>query len=132
MDGFSFIREGEEIFTRYWGGHVEVVTAFFSRPRPREQLIAWLDLQLYKEIHVVPGKAQALIDMYEKLDDEAERGEYEAEAYELADEIRHYRLLADIRESITGKKLKATETRPTAEQLKLEAVRRKYDTEGPL
>ena len=46
MDAFSIIREVEGIFTRYWGGHFEVVTVFFSRPRPREQLIAWLDLQI--------------------------------------------------------------------------------------
>lgn len=133
MDAFSFIREIEAIFTRYWGGHFEVVTVFFSCPRPREQLIAWLDLQLYKEIHVVPGKAQALIDMYEKLDGEVERGEYEAEAYELADEIQHYRLLADIRELISGAKLKATEAKPTNEQLRLEEVRRKYSaSKSPL
>jgi len=54
MDAFSIIRDVEGIFTRYWGGQFEVVTTFFSRPRPREQLIAWLDLQLYKDIHVVP------------------------------------------------------------------------------
>ncbi|MGH7766998.1 MAG: hypothetical protein ACREQP_06045, partial [Candidatus Binatia bacterium] len=121
-------QEVEEIFTRYWGGHFEVVTAFFSRSRPREQLIAWLDVQLYKEIHVVPGKARALIEMYEKLDSEIERGEYEAEAYEMADEVQHYRLLADIRQLITGANLKATEAKPTAEQLNLEQVRRKYAT----
>lgn len=126
MDAFSFIQEVEQIFSRYWGGHFEVVTTFFSRPRPREQLIAWLDVQLYKEIHVVPGKARALIEMYEKLDSEIERGEYEAEAYEMADEIQHYRLLADIRQLITGVNLKATEAKPTEEQLKLEQVRRKY------
>jgi len=126
MDAFSFIQEIETTFSRYWGGHFEAVTTFFSRPRPREQLIAWLDVQLYKEIHVVPGKARALIEMYEKLDSEIERGEYEAEAYEMADEVQHYRLLADIRQLITGCNLKATEAKPTAEQLKLEEVRRKY------
>jgi hypothetical protein len=56
MNAFSFLREVEEIFTRYWGGHFEVVTTFFSRLRLREQLIAWIDVQLYKEIHVMPGK----------------------------------------------------------------------------
>lgn len=132
MDALSFISEVEAVFSKYWGGHFEVVTTFFAKPRARERLIAWLDLQLYKEIHVVPGKAQALIDMYDKLDVEVERGEYEAEAYELADEIQHYRLLADIRELITGKRLKATEAAPTPEQRKLEAVRRKYSAQGPL
>lgn len=126
MDPLSFIQEIEAVFSRYWGGHFEAVTAFFSRPRPREQLVSWLDVQLYKEIHVVPRKAQELIDLYDKLDAEVERGEYEAEAYEMADEIQHYRLLADIRELITGSKLKATAAGPTKEQLTLEEVRRKY------
>jgi hypothetical protein len=133
MDALSFIQEVEKTFSRYWGGHFEAVTAFFSRPRPREQLVAWLDVQLYKEIHVVPRKAQELIDMYETLDAaEVERGEYEAEAYEMADEIQHYRLLADIRELVTGEKLKAANAKPTPEQINLEAVRRKYAREGPL
>lgn len=127
----GIISEVESIFSRYWGGHYEVVAAFFSEPRPRRELISWLDLQLYKEIHVVPGKAQALIDLYEKLDDEVERGEYEAEAYELADEVQHYRLLADLRELITGQRLKAAEAKPTAEQIKLEEVRKRYADASP-
>ncbi len=131
-DAAAFIREVEEAFTKYWGGHFEAVSTFFALPRPREQLLAWLDLQLYKEIHVVPGKARALIDMYERLDSEIERGDYEAEAYEMADEIQHYRLLADIRELITGDRLKATAAKATPEQVKLEAVRRKYEKGSPL
>jgi len=126
MDTQSFISEVETIFAKYWGGHVEVVRTFFSTPRPKEQLLAWLNVQLYKEIHVVPGKAQEIIDMYEQLDSELERGEFEAEAYELADEIFHYRLLGDIAELIMGKRVRPTEVHPTPEQLKLEGVRRKY------
>lgn len=132
MDSFSFVKEVDQIFHQYWGGHYEVVATFFSKPRPQEELIAWLDVQLYKEIHVVPPKAQALIDMYEKLDSEVERSEYEAEAYEMADEVQHYRLLADIRDLVTGKRLKATEAKATPEQVKLEAVRRKYEKSAPL
>jgi len=132
MDSFSFVREVDDIFSRYWGGHYEVVSTFFSQPRPQEQLVAWLDVQLYKEIHVVPPKAQALIDMYDKLDTEVERSEYEAEAYEMADEIQHYRLLADIRELVTGKRLKATEAKATPEQVKLEGVRHRYEKSAPL
>src|SRR5947208_4515948 len=90
-DAARFVRAVEGVFHQYWGGHYEVVETFFGQPRPRQQLIAWLELQLYKEIHVVPGKARELIDLYERLDAEVERGELEAEAYELADEIQHYR-----------------------------------------
>ena len=127
-----FIRQVESVFHQYWGGHVEVVTTFFSQPRPREQLLKWLDLQLYKEIHVVPDHLRALVEMYDKIDSEVERGEYEAEAYEMADETQHYRLLADIRELITGERLKATGWKATPEQKKLEEVRLKYGGKGPL
>jgi hypothetical protein len=132
MDPLTFVSDVDAVFTKYWGGHFEVVTTFFSVYRPKDQLMAWLDLQLYKEIHVVPGKAKELIDMYDHLDTEVERGEYEAEAYELADEVQHYRLLADIRELITGARLKAAEAKATPEQVKLEGVRAKYRTSSPL
>src|SRR5713226_532792 len=116
----------ESAFQQYWGGHFEVVKSFFSEPRPREQLIAWLELQLYKEIHVVPGKAREIIELYEKLDVEIERGEFEAEVYELADEVQHYRRLADVLELITGQRRPALDYKATPEQKELEGVRRKY------
>lgn len=124
-DPASFVRGVEEIFHRYWGGHYEAVKTFFGEPRPREQLVAWLDLQLYKEIHVVPDKAREIIEMYEHLDDTVERGEFEAEAYELADEVQHYRRLADIYELLTGRRRPALAYQATPEQKELEAVRRR-------
>jgi hypothetical protein len=131
-DAASFVREVERVFHQYWGGHYEVVETFFGRPRPREQLVAWLELQLYKEIHVVPGKVRELLAMYEQLDQGVERGALEAEAYELADEIQHYRLLADILELLTGQRRPALSYRPTPAQTALEDVRRKYAGSGPL
>jgi hypothetical protein len=128
----EFVQLVEELFHQYWGGHFEVVKTFFGAPRPREQLLAWLELQLYKEIHVVPGKARELIALYEQLDDTVERGEFEAEAYELADEVQHYRLLADVYEFLTGRRRAALEFQATPEQKELEAVRQRYAESGPL
>jgi hypothetical protein len=128
----GFVGAVEAVFHQYWGGHFEIVKAFFSRPRPREQLLAWLELQLYKEIHVVPGKAREIIEMYERLDVEVERGEFEAEVYELADEVQHYRLLADVAEMITGRRRPALDYEATPEQVALEGVRRKYAQSAPL
>jgi len=131
-DTTAFVSEVEAIFQQYWGGHYEVVKTFFGRPRPREQLLAWLEVQLYKEIHIVPVIARRIIEMYDKLDIEIERAEFEAEAYELADEAQHYRLLADIVEMLTGERRPARGFTATPEQLDLEAVRRKYADHGPL
>ncbi|HTE87177.1 MAG TPA: hypothetical protein VK821_20900 [Dehalococcoidia bacterium] len=131
-DAVAFVQEVESVFQLFWGGHYEVVKTFFSKPRPREQLIAWLELQLYKEIHIVPGKAREIIELYEKLDVEVERGEFEAEVYELADEVQHYRRLADVLELITAQRRPALDYKATPEQKDLEGVRRKYAQSNPL
>ncbi|HEY8695400.1 MAG TPA: hypothetical protein VIR57_21940 [Chloroflexota bacterium] len=121
----------EGVFQCYWGGHYEAVKTFFGQPRPRDQLIAWLELQLYKEIHVVPRKAREIIEMYERLDVEVDRGEFEAECYELADEVQHYRLLADVLELLVGERRPAVAYQATPEQRELEAVRRAYAGSSP-
>jgi hypothetical protein len=131
-DAGRFVCGVESVFHQFWGGHYEVVKTFFSEPRPREQLTAWLELQLYKEIHVVPEIARKIIALYEKLDKEIERGEFESECYELADEAQHYRLLADVYETLTGQRKPALAFKPTPEQLALEAVRKKYRDSSPL
>lgn len=126
LDAAGTVRHIEGVFQQYWGGHYEVVKTFFGERRPREQLIAWLELQLYKEIHVVPKKAREILEMYEQLDVEVERAAFEAECYELADEVQHYRLLADVLELLTGQRRPALAYKATPEQLELEGVRRKY------
>lgn len=128
----TFVAEVESAFYPFWGGHCEVVRTFFSQERPQEQLIAWLELQLYKEIHVVPIKAREIIELYERLDLDLDRGEFEAECYELADEVQHYRVLADVLELITGQRRPARDFKPTLEQRDLEAVRQKYANKGEL
>ncbi|GEM_PF-2147924 len=132
MSSAEFTSAVENVFHQYWGGHYEVVKTFFGQPRDRQQLIDWLELQLYKEIHVVPEIARKVIALYEKLDVEIERGEFESECYELADEAQHYRLLADILEGITGQRRSALVFKPTKEQVDLEAVRNKYANSTPL
>lgn len=100
----ALVEEIDRIFQRYWGGHYEVVKSFFGQPHPREQLVLWLEGQVRKEIQSIPGQAHRILEMYEKLDDEVDRGEMEREAYDMANEIEHYRLLADILELVTGQR----------------------------
>jgi len=105
----TFVDEVDRVFHRYWGGHYEVVKIFFSRPRSKDDLVAWLEAQAHKEIQSIPRQAQAILDMYRTLDDETERGELQREAYEMADEIQHYRLLADVLEMVSGRRRPARE-----------------------
>ena len=108
----------------YWGGIKELVEKYFSQPRPMDQDVFWLRVTLYKEIKSVPKILPVLQDQYSKLDQEVDRHLYEGIAYELADEIKHYRLLADTLEWLTGQKVIANQCSPSPEQTKLEELRK--------
>ncbi|MBM2810196.1 MAG: hypothetical protein HW416_955 [Chloroflexi bacterium] len=105
----AFVEEVTGIFSQYWGGHYEVVQTFFSRKPAQEDLVNWLEWQAHKEIQSIPRQAKSILEMYENLDEEVERGEMRHEAYEMADEILHYCVLTDILEMITGRRRPARE-----------------------
>lgn len=108
----------------YWGGTRQLVEEYFSRPRPVEQNVYWLKVTLYKEIKSVTKILPKLAELYPKIDRGCDRYAYEGLAYELADEVKHYRLLADIFEWLTKEKIAADQCSPSAEQNRLEELRR--------
>lgn len=114
----------ESAAEHYWGGIKELVEKYFSRPRPMERNIYWIKVTLYKEIKAVPKILAILGEQYPQLDRKVDRTIYEGLAYELADEIKHYRLLADAFEWLTGGKVCADECSPSPEQIKLEELRK--------
>lgn len=113
----------ESSMAHYWGGIKELVERYFAKPRPVEQDIYWLRVTIYKEIKAVPKILPILKDQYPKLDREVDRHIYEGIAYELADEIKHFRLLADTLEWLTGERVYADQCSPSPEQTKLEELR---------
>ena len=113
----------ESSMDHYWGGLKELVELYFAKPRPVEQDITWLRVTAYKEIKAIPKILPILRDQYPKLDREVDRHLYEGIAYELADEIKHYRLLADMLEWLTGEKVYADQCSPSSEQTRLEELR---------
>jgi hypothetical protein len=106
-----------------WGGIKELVEKYFSKPRPLEKDMDWIKVTLYKEIHSVPRILPQITNLYDKIDIEIDRHSYEDIAYELADEVKHYRLLADIFEWATGEKISPRDCHPSSQQTKLEQLR---------
>ncbi len=115
----------ESALENYWGGTRQLVEEYFSRPRPIEQNVYWLKVTLYKEIKSVTKILPKLAELYPKIDRGFDRYSYEGLAYELADEVKHYRLLADIFEWLTKEKIAADQCSPSQEQTGLEELRRK-------
>ena len=114
----------ESSLDHYWGGIKELIEQYFSKPRPMEQDVYWLKVTMYKEIKAVPKILPVLREQYFKLDRDLDRHLYEGMAYELADEVKHYRLLADTLEWLTGEKAYADRCSASPEQTKLVELRK--------
>ena len=114
----------ESDFELYWGGIKELVEGYFSKSRPVEQDVYWIKVTLYKEIKAIPKILPVLKDQFAKLDREVDRHVYEGIAYELADEVKHFRLLADTLEWLTGERVYADQCFPSPEQTRLEELRK--------
>lgn len=103
---------------RWWAGEAEVVRVYFSRKRKKEDDIRWLTLQAAREL----GTAVRLLDdapgMVDGIEASVNRHEFEAAMRSLYEEARHYRLLADILEPLTGKKVDPKEILPYSGTLK--------------
>ncbi len=98
------------IIDQYTAGEAEVVRVFFSRPRTKEEYLDMVLRQIGREVQIAHWLPKAG-PMGERL----ERGVGRWELYEalehMADEIKHYALLADIAEWLAGGALTAEELR---------------------
>ena len=108
----------------YWGGIKELVERYFARPRSLDKDIYWIRVTLYKEIRSIPRILPVLGRFYRWIDRRMDRHIYEGIAYELADEVKHYRLLADILEWATGNGVYADQCSASPEQTRLEGLRK--------
>lgn len=114
----------ESSIEHYWGGIKELVEVYYSRARRLEQELYWLKVSVYKEIKAIPKILPILGEQFSRLDRGLDRRLYEGLAYEMADEIKHYRLLADIVEWLTKEKVYPAQCGPSPEQTKLEELRK--------
>ena len=98
------------IIQRYTAGEAEVVRAFFSRPRTPEEYLDMALRQIGREVqiaHWLPKTGP----MGQKLEQGIGRWELHETLQQMADEIKHYALLADIAEWLAGRRLSAQELR---------------------
>src|SRR5436190_9381665 len=98
------IQQLREAPARWWAGEAEVVRVYFSRPRSAASDARWLQLQAARELGAAARAASAMPQMFEAIDVAVDRHELENAARGMYEEVRHYRLLADILQEITGEK----------------------------
>lgn len=98
------------IIAQYTSGEAEVVRAFFSRPRTKEEYLNVTLRQMGREA-IAAHWLHRLGPMGDQLEYGVGRWELYGKLQHMADEIKHYALLADVAEWVAGRKLSGEELR---------------------
>jgi rubrerythrin len=120
------IRPLQRLARRYWAAEAEVVRAYFRRSRRSARHIRWLKAQAFKEYSAIKPLLAALIKLYPYIDRGEDRHQYEELIEKLADETKHARLIMDLLEDITGKKVTPKDLLWLPEDKKLAKIRARY------
>jgi hypothetical protein len=103
------IRQLRQAPARWWAGEAEVVRVYFSRTRTAASDARWLKLQAARELGAAIRAARGAPKLFEAVEDSVDRHDLENAVRGMYEEVRHYRLLADLLEEITGEKPRAAE-----------------------
>src|SRR5712691_12769241 len=98
------------IIDQYTSGEAEVVRVFFSRPRTPDEYLDMTLRQMGREA-IAAHWLDRLGPMGDRLEAGVERWQLYWRLQHMADEIKHYALLADVAEWVAGRKLRPEELR---------------------
>jgi rubrerythrin len=100
-----FAQRLTKLASAYGNAESEVVDAFFAMPRRKKDHLRWLKAQGFKEYSAIKPILQALNKLYRNIDNGVSRHDYAELTEKLADETKHARLVMDLLQEITGKKI---------------------------
>ena len=100
--------------------------AFFKKPRRVKDHLRWLKAQGFKEYSAIKPIIAALAALYPNIDRGIDRHDYTELTEKLADETKHARLVMDLLEEISGKKITPRDLTWLPQDRKLAKVRAKY------
>jgi len=103
-----------------------VIVAFFKKPREPKDHLGWLKAQGFKEYSAIKPIIDALTALYPKIDRGIDRHDYAELTGKLADETKHARLVMDLVQDISGKKIEPRDLTWLPEDRKLAKVRAKF------
>ena len=98
------------IIDQYTSGEAEVVRSFFSRPRTKDEYLDMILRQMGREA-IAAHWLHRLGPMGDQLEHGVGRWELYWRLQHMADEIKHFALLADVAEWVAGRKLSGEEMR---------------------
>ena len=115
-----------ELASAYRGAEEAVVQAFFKKPRTKKDHLRWLKAQGFKEYSAIKPIIDALSALYPNVGRGVDRHDYAELTEKLADETKHARLVMDLLEEMTGKKITPRDLTWLPQDRKLAKVRGRY------
>jgi hypothetical protein len=115
-----------QLARNYAAAERAVIAAFFEKPRKRSDHLRWLRAQAFKEYSAIKPIFTALAKLYPEIDRGIDRHDYEELTEKLADETKHARLVMDLLQDLSGKKVTFKDLLWLPEDKKLAKIRARY------
>ncbi|MGH7887117.1 MAG: hypothetical protein ACREPG_04580 [Candidatus Binatia bacterium] len=110
----------------YTDAECAIIAAYFNKPRKRADHLRWLRAQAFKEYSAIKPIFTALAKLYPEIDRGIDRHDYEELTEKLADETKHARLVMDLLEEISGKKVTSKDLLWLPQDKRLAKIRARY------
>jgi hypothetical protein len=114
----------------YWAGEAEIVRTHFSRPRTLAQDLFWLRAQAYKETRPFLELPKNLQEEFLRTGAVANPPEGAKAGQRVAQEMKHFRLLADLLFDLSGVSVSPADLTQLSEDRKLQELRAAYRAQG--
>jgi hypothetical protein len=122
----GYVKRLTQLARAYADAECAIVAAFFARPRKRLDHLRWLRAQAFKEYSAIKPIFSAVAKLYPEVDRQIDRHEFEELTEKLADETKHARLVMDLLEELTGKRVIFADLLWLPEDRKLAKIRARY------
>jgi len=110
----------------YRAAEEQIVGAFFAKRRPKKDHLRWLRAQAFKEYSAIKPIFTALSKLYPEIDRGIDRHDFEGLTEKLADETKHARLVMDLLEELSRKRVAFTDLLWLPQDKKLARIRARY------
>lgn len=122
----EYVKQLTKLAQAYRAAEEAIVRAFFAKPRKRLDHLRWLRAQAFKEYSAIKPIFSAVAKLYPEVDRQIDRHEFEELTEKLADETKHARLVMDLLEELTGKRIIFADLLWLPEDRKLAKIRARY------
>jgi rubrerythrin len=122
----DYVKRLARLARAYTAAEEAIVCAFFAKPHKKSDHLRWLRAQAFKEYSAIKPIFTTLAKLYPELDRQIDRHEFEELTDKLADETKHARLVMDLLEELTRKRVTFADLLWLPEDRKLAKIRARY------